>query len=266
MPSELLCIDCVRGLTRFQTGLLDEPDSDVVAEHLSECANCRLFANQLEATSDLLGVIGEAAPLPESFADVIDQLGVTPGETIPDEAVRRLCAVADAVAPADAAELVQQTLTDALDRSPKFDVGELVHDLLSRVTATGGEDRVDSLYRVEDRSDAIDPDADGAELYYPEFYSEGVDAGRVVDAPEAWGREPILRPDDDVLAGELFGLVDSGLDALGPSASLIVQLVEFDGLDLSSAAAALGLEPDAAADLLHSSRVHLRGVVGDYFR
>jgi AhpD family alkylhydroperoxidase len=39
------------------------------------------------------------------------------------------------------------------------------------------------------------PDADEAEIFYPDFYTDGPDAGAWVDPPVAWGEAPVLRPD-----------------------------------------------------------------------
>ena len=50
---ELHCPACIDQLTRFQTGLLPQSDTEVVREHLNSCPDCRLFADQVETVADL---------------------------------------------------------------------------------------------------------------------------------------------------------------------------------------------------------------------
>jgi hypothetical protein len=56
-----------------------------------------------------------------------------------------------------------------------------------------------------------DPDADEAELLYPDFYTDGPDAGAWVDPPVAGVRRGLLRAGDDLGTTETYGAVDAAL-------------------------------------------------------
>ena len=106
-----------------------------------------------------------------------------------------------------------------------------------------------------------DPDGDTAELFYPDFYDVGPDAGRHIDSPNRWGEVKTLSPDDDALTADLYGIVDDAIARLADPLRQVVQFVDIDGLPVSDAARALRLDEDDAVDALHRARVHLRGVV-----
>jgi DNA-directed RNA polymerase specialized sigma24 family protein len=115
--------------------------------------------------------------------------------------------------------------------------------------------------RTESRDPGPDPDGDTAELFYPEFYAVGPDAGRHVDAPNRWGQTNTLSPDDDVLTADLYGVVDDAIARLADPLGQLVQLVDIDDVSVANAAKTLRLDENDAADALHRARVHLRGVV-----
>ena len=60
---ELHCPACIDQLTRFQTGLLPQSDTEVVREHLNSCPDCRLFADQVETVADLVGYTIDQGPV-----------------------------------------------------------------------------------------------------------------------------------------------------------------------------------------------------------
>ncbi len=61
-----------------------------------------------------------------------------------------------------------------------------------------------------------DPDADEAELFHPDFCTDGADAGAWVDPPVAWREARVLRAEDDLGTTETYGAVDPALAELDP--------------------------------------------------
>ncbi|MEZ5165021.1 MAG: zf-HC2 domain-containing protein [Acidimicrobiales bacterium] len=245
---DLVCIECIAQLTRYQTGLLPDDDTEVVDEHLAGCPDCRLFSEQLDATRDFLGDL-PAPDLPESLSAF---------EHSSDAVMAGLYRLANRIDPDNASDLVQTTLLAALETGDgSLDLPTLARNLVAAAGANP-EPTIGSLQQTDDKVDSEDPDADTAELFYPDFYADGPDAGRFVDAPVAWGERQVLRPDDDVVATELFGIVDDALDGFPSPLGELVALVDIDGLSVESAAETIGLSIDDAVDGLHRARVHLR--------
>ena len=86
-------------------------------------------------------------------------------------------------------------------------------------------------------SHVYDPDSEPGELFYPDFYQEGPDAGRFIESPNAWGHTLRLHPEDDVATIELFGVTDSAIDNLPELDMRLITLVDIDGVSLEQAAA-----------------------------
>ena len=97
----------------------------------------------------------------------------------------------------------------------------------------------------------LDADADSAELLLPELYSEGSDVGSWVSPPTEWpGVTKFLGPEAAPESEELYGVVDSALDALPRHVAYVVDLVDVQGQGLLAAALVLGREvPDVQRDL-----------------
>lgn len=263
---ELPCSACIDQLTRFQTGLLEEADSAVVAEHLSSCPSCRLFADQVETVTQFVGS-GEPARVPGNLAVLFDG---PMGDSVdrPDDVVdlvRSLYGLAETLDPDASEDLVQATLLAALEKGPGgLELSVLARDLTDRAFGGSGPE-VRSLHeyetRTEGRSAAPDPDGDTAELFYPDFYEVGPDAGRHVDVPNSWGQVNMLSPEDDVFTADLYETVESAIALLDDPLRQMAQLVDIDNVSVSDAAQMLRLDQHDAVDALHRARIHLRGVV-----
>lgn len=85
-----------------------------------------------------------------------------------------------------------------------------------------------------------DADADEAELFYPDFYTDGPDAGAWIDPPMAWGEARVLRPADALVTTEAFGVVDTALAELDRIDAALVTLVDIEGTRFGRAALELG--------------------------
>jgi hypothetical protein len=95
----------------------------------------------------------------------------------------RLYALADALDPNAADDLVQETLTSAL-ADP--DIDTTASSLAAALTRLDAE-RGPNVESPGVPTPGSDPDADEPELFYPDFYTHGPDAGAWVDPPVAWG-------------------------------------------------------------------------------
>jgi DNA-directed RNA polymerase specialized sigma24 family protein len=265
-PNTLSCAGCTNQLTRFQTGLFAEADAAVVQEHLDSCPNCRLFSDQIDAVVDFVGS-GEPVDVPESVSSLLDDFMAStvhqPGDVT--RTIGSLCRLADSLDPNNAEDLVQQTLLAALEDDPgRLELSVLAQNLTDRAFGDSGPtlrslDEYET--RTESRDTGPDPDGDTAELFYPDFYADGPDAGRHVDAPNRWGQTNTLSPDDDVLTAEMYGVVNDAIARLADPLGQLVQLVDIDDVSVANAAKTLRLDENDAADALQRARVHLRGVV-----
>ena len=267
LTTALSCPGCTAQLTRFQTGLLEEMDATVVREHLAACPDCRLFADQLDLVADFVGS-GVPADVPDSLSHLLGDFAHSKAPHPRDLSaiVRSLSRLAHSLDANAADDLVQQTVLAALegDREEDLQPMALARDLVDRALGDSGP-TVRSLDDYATRSEHLapepDPDGDTADLFYPDFYDTGPDAGRHIDTPNRWGEAKTLSPDDDVLTANLYGIVDDAIARLPDPLRQLVQFVDIDGLPVSDAARALRLDQDDAVDALHGARVHLRGVV-----
>jgi DNA-directed RNA polymerase specialized sigma24 family protein len=258
--TSLACAECVAHLAEVELQLLPETDAEVVSEHLSECPDCRLFTEQLDSTRDLLA----ATPAPELTAEIADVLKESQSE-IGESGIslERLYRVAAALDVEDADELVQQTLLDAVSEGATLDSGALI-DRLTRAAGEMASHSTESPDQADPDSIAYDPDSETAELFYPEFYEVGPDAGRFVDSPNAWGQAFRLAPEEDVATIELFGVTDSAIDELPEAGMRLITLVDIEGVSLDDAARALRVSKTRGAQALNSARIHVRGAIDDY--
>ncbi len=264
--SDLSCAACTEQLTGFQTGLLPESDSTIVAEHIASCPNCRLFSEQLDETSGFLEALPPRDPsqqLAESVAAVTHSASA---KDDPDVLLRQLCRLADSFDPAGAEDLVQRTFLAAVERDPqRLELAELARDLADKALA----DPDPGLRGLEDfgfaqQTSMSDPDADTAELFYPDFYESGPEIGQFVDSPNVWGRTNTLTPEEDIDTGELYGVVEQAITQLPVPLGQLVQLVDIEQLPLTEAASVLRLGSENAAEALNRARIHLRGAVDDF--
>jgi DNA-directed RNA polymerase specialized sigma24 family protein len=245
-------------LTDYQTGRLAEPDRTVIDEHLSDCPDCRRFAAQLMATEALLKQ--SPRPVPSSG----DRLPRHAGIQDSFSALRQL---AESLDSKRADDLVQDVVTEALAAGGDLDLKSLARKLTDRALADHApQERGTDDFATGDLSQRFDVDADTPELFYPEFYVDGPDLGRFVDAPNQWGANHVhLGPEADLLTADLLQQVDQAVSRLTPPRGQVAQLVLLDGLSIDDAAEVLRLSPDVAARALHEVRVHLRGVVAATF-
>jgi DNA-directed RNA polymerase specialized sigma24 family protein len=264
--SELPCPACIDQLTRFQTGLLEEADTAVIAEHLSSCPSCRLFSDQVETVAEFVGS-ADPTPVPDNLAVLFDDVGGSPVDRPDDltDIVRSLYSLAETLDPDTSEDLVQATLLAALENGRGgLELSALAQDLTDRAFGLPGPE-VRSLYdyetRTETRGAAPDPDGDTAELFYPDFYEAGPDAGRHVDVSNRWGPVNTLSPEDDVFTADLYKTVESAIAVLQDPLRQMVQLVDIDNVPVLEAAQMLRLDKHDAVDALHRARIHLRGVV-----
>jgi DNA-directed RNA polymerase specialized sigma24 family protein len=111
----------------------------------------------------------------------------------------------------------------------------------------------------------LDPDADQAELYFPDLYGDGPAKGEWITPPIAWPTiSQILTPDDETLTAELYSVVDSALEELPDSLGDAVYLIDMEGHSLATASSLLQREAsDVQRDLVHA-RHHVRGRVDAY--
>jgi DNA-directed RNA polymerase specialized sigma24 family protein len=262
-PTEVACAACIARLAAAEYQLLPETDADVVAEHLSECPDCRLFGEQLDTTREVLA----ATPAPERRADLAEVLEETRSELTDgriEQSLGRLYRVADALGVEDADELVQQTLLDAISRGATVDSGALT-DSLIRAAAGKRSDPTESLEEAaEPGSAAYDPDGETAELFYPAFYEEGPDVGRFVESPNVWGHVFHFGPDEEAATIELFEVTDAAIDELPEVERRLITLVDVDSVPLEDAARALRVDGERAALALNKARIHVRGAIDQY--
>ena len=128
---------------------------------------------------------------------------------------------------------------------------------LTRLAAEGGPDVESPAVPTA----GSDPDADAAELFYPDFYTDGPDAGAWVDSPVAWGEARVLRPEDDLVTTEAYGAVDAALAELDPIDAGLVTLVDIEGAPFSQAVLELDLPSGEARYRLARARFAVRAAL-----
>ena len=122
----------------------------------------------------------------------------------------------------------------------------------------------DSLRALADL-DALDPDADQAELLFPDLYDDGPDKGGWVSPPIAWPSVTrILGPDDESETAELYSVLDAALDELPDELGDLVYLVDIEGNSQQMAGALLHREPSEFQPDLVRARNHIRGRINNY--
>jgi hypothetical protein len=177
-------------------GLLSDAARGALEDHLAGCDSCSCLMDQLRSTVAVLGSRPEVQ-VPDSLRAMVADTEGERAEALTAQ-LPHLYALANALAANAADDLVQETLTSALADPDTDTTGSGLAAALTRLAAERGP---------EFESPAVptagsDPDADEAELFYPDFYTDGPDAGAWVDPPVAWGEARVLRPDDDLVTTE----------------------------------------------------------------
>lgn len=274
-------------------GVLPREPTSELARHVEECTACATYLSQTAATSALLSAHARTRSEDAFAADVGNGADSEARKT-----QRSLEALARAVDPLHDEDLVQDTWEHFLSSSPNATPtpGELVAELahrLSRHTEANISDTAqwaESLLRAQRRgptgrthfgdpanpistdvlrsfSDAepLDPDADSAELYFPDFYRDESDKRQWHPKPVAWPTiSRLLGPDAEIQTDELYSVVDAALDELPEDLDKILTLVDLEGISLEAATRRLSLDPAVATQHLVRARHHLRGRVGEY--
>lgn len=274
-----------------------------IGHHLSTCGDCTNYIDQMAKTRALLGIRAAARPAPDLAAEPQQRAtkqGHEPSYSslalAQDQAY--LITLARATDPAHADDLVQETWDNFLSASPSTipDRRELAAFLIQRAHDHVREEEADAQTWADDLLrhhphnpadlvetdlpadagahedwrtladlDALDPDADQAELYFPDLYGDGPDTGEWSVPPTAWPSvSRMLGPDEEAHTAELYSIVDSALDELPGALADVVYLVDIEGHSLPTAESLLGRPiPDLQRDLVQA-RNHVRGHVNAY--
>jgi DNA-directed RNA polymerase specialized sigma24 family protein len=256
----LTCQAAVHAASDQLAGLLSDAERGALEDHLAGCDSCSCLMDQLRSTVAVLGSRPEVQ-VPDSLRAMVAHTGGDRAEALTAQ-LPHLYALANALDANAADDLVQETLTSALADPDTDTTGSGLAATLTRLAAEGGPD-VDSPAVPTAGSD---PDADEAELFYPDFYTDGPDAGAWVDSPVAWGEARVLRPEDDLVTTEAYGVVDAALAELDPIDVGLVTLVDIEGAPFSRAVRELDLPSGEARERLARARFAVRAALDRYLR
>ena len=271
--SLVTCEDVVSAASDFIDDVLDPVERSYLDAHLAGCGNCPTHLGQLRTTVDLISSRpGVTVPeelrqaVEESFAGHADADAASAAYS---EHAQHLQSIASAIAPNRAEDIVEATFTRALEEGSGFDLDSLTQILLDIAnTPEPGAGRVESVYdhrgSVDARVRSLDADGDAAELYYPAFYSEGIDAGGFLESPNAWGDSHLLSPEADVETDELYGVVEGALQDLTTFDAAVVALVDIEGASREVAAEQLDRSAEDISAALRRGRNHVRGALDVY--
>jgi DNA-directed RNA polymerase specialized sigma24 family protein len=256
----LTCRAAVHAASDQLAGLLSDAERGALEDHLAGCDSCSCLMDQLRSTVAVLGSRPEVQ-VPDSLRAMVAHTEGGRAEALTAQ-LPHLYALANALDANAADDLVQETLTSALADPDTDTTGSGLAATLTRLAAEGGPD-VDSPAVPTAGSD---PDADEAELFYPDFYTDGPDAGAWVDSPVAWGEARVLRPEDDLVTTEAYGVVDAALAELDPIDVGLVTLVDIEGAPFSRAVRELDLPSGEARERLARARFAVRAALDRYLR
>jgi len=251
----LTCRAAVHAASDQLAGLLSDADRGALEDHLGGCDSCSCLMDQLRSTVAVLGSRPEVQ-VPDSLRALVADTAGERAEAITAQ-LPHLYALANALDANAADDLVQETLTSALADPDADTTGTGLAAALTRLAVDRGP---------EFESPAVptagsDPDADEAELFYPDFYTDGPDAGAWVDPPVAWGEARVLRPEDDLVTTEAYGAVDAALADLDPIDAGLVSLVDIEGAPFSRSALELDLSSGEARERLARARFAVRAAL-----
>jgi DNA-directed RNA polymerase specialized sigma24 family protein len=256
----LTCQAAVHAASDQLAGLLSDAERGALEHHLAGCDSCSCLMDQLRSTVAVLGSRPEVE-VPDSLRAMVAHTEGGRAEALTAQ-LPHLYALANVLDANAADDLVQETLTSALADPDTDATGSGLAATLTRLAAEGGPD-VDSPAVPTAGSD---PDADEAELFYPDFYTDGPDAGAWVDSPVAWGEARVLRPEDDLVTTEAYGVVDAALAELDPIDVGLVTLVDIEGAPFSRAVRELDLPSGEARERLARARFAVRAALDRYLR
>jgi RNA polymerase sigma factor (sigma-70 family) len=273
-----------------------------IAKHLRICGDCTNYVDQVAKTRALLGLRADASPARETLTRRHPQASGDANE--PDFSSLPLAQTQDflmtlgrATDPAHADDLVQDTWDHFLSGSATTIPDRMTlaayltkhahhhvddeqaarqawaDDLLRHrhnpadlaetdlPADPGGHDDWRALADL----DALDPDADPAELYLPDLYGDGPDTVAWSSPPAAWpSLTRMLRPDEEAETSELYSVVDAALDELPAPLADVVSLVDIEGHSLPTVSSLLGRDTASLQRDLAQARNHVRGRVNSY--
>lgn len=274
-----------------------------IGKHLRTCPDCTEYVAQVAKTMALLGLRADARPGRKTIAlrlRTAHEQGREPGFSplVLAQTQHYLMTLARATDPAHADDLVQDTWDHFLSGSPMVmpDRATLAAYLIQHAHDHVGEEQadretwVDGLVRHHPHNpadlaeidlpadpgghedwrtladlDALDPDADRAELYLPDLYDDGPDKLGWSIPPAAWPSVArMLRPDEEAQTSELYSVVDSALDELPAPLADVLYLVDIKGHSLPTASSLLGRDAASLQRDLARARNHVRGRVNTY--
>jgi DNA-directed RNA polymerase specialized sigma24 family protein len=272
----LTCENVVSVASDFLDNVLDSSMRDDVEAHLGGCDDCPTYLAQLRVT---IGVLGERpeVSVPDELRQAVDDAMVgtddrkAAAQAFEDHS-EHLYLLAAAISTDAAEDLVQATLLRAFDEGAAAFGRDRLSQIMLDIAADNdaNEGRVYSVYDHDggaDRAvDSFDADADTAELFYPEFYSDGPETGAWAKTPNSWpGESRVLAPDVVVATGEVLAAVDAALNDLDSFTASVVALIDLDGATSHDAADQLGWPHDDVRRALHVGRNHVRGSLDSYF-
>ena len=272
--SSVTCEQVVVVASDFLDDALDSTERANLDSHLSGCGNCPTYLGQLRTTIKVLSD-RPSVEVPEELREAIDQALTGTDDAQAAAAAYaehgdHLYSIAAAIAPREAEDIVESTFVRALEEGTAAFTRERLTEILVDIAETPepGDGRVSSVYdhsgSADARVDSLDADADTAELFYPQFYSEGIDAGAFLESPNAWGESHMLSPEADVETDELYELVDGALQDLSTFDAAAVALVDIEGASREVAAQQLNRSAEDISAALHRGRNHVRGALDGY--
>jgi DNA-directed RNA polymerase specialized sigma24 family protein len=256
----LTCHAAVHAASDQLAGLLSDAERSAFEDHLAGCDNCSCLMDQLRSTVAVLGSRPEVQ-VPDSLRAMVAHTEGDRAEALAAQ-LPHLYTLANALDANAADDLVQATLTSALADPDTDTTGSGLAAALTRLAAEGGPDVESPAVPTA----GSDPDADAAELFYPDFYTDGPDAGAWVDSPVAWGEARVLRPEDDLVTTEAFGVVDAALAELDPIDAGLVTLVDIEGAPFNQAVLELDLPSGEARERLARARFAVRAALDQYLQ
>jgi DNA-directed RNA polymerase specialized sigma24 family protein len=254
----LTCQAAVHAASDQLTGLLSDAERGALEEHLAGCDSCSCLMDQLRST---VGVLASrpGVQVPDSLRAIVANAAGGRADALVRQ-LPHLYALAKALDASAADDLVQETITSALADPDADPSGSGLDAALIRLA----DRRRPDVESPAIPTAASDPDADEAELFYPDFYTDGPDAGAWVDSPVAWGEARVLRPEDDLVTTEAYGVVDAALAELDPIDAALVTLVDIEGTPFSRAVLELDLPSGESRKRLARARFKVRAALDRY--
>jgi DNA-directed RNA polymerase specialized sigma24 family protein len=173
----LTCRAAVHAASDQLAGLLSDAERSALEDHLAGCDSCSCLMDQLRSTVAVLGSRPEAQ-VPDSLRAMVAQTDSDRAKALTAQ-LPHLYALASALDANAADDLVQETLTAALADPDTDTTGHGLAAALERLAA----ERRPVVESPAAPTAGSDPDADAAELYYPDFYTDGPMPARRLTRP-----------------------------------------------------------------------------------